>query len=425
VAATDDEPNAHTCPVCLGLPGALPVLNERVVEQGVRAALALGATVPPVSMFTRRHRFAPELPKGYRVTQFDRPLATRGRVQIGETPSGAPLTVALTSLRLDEEPGRAFHGRVAGAVALDYNLAGSPVLRIASAPEMHASAEGVAFARALRRLLRGAGASDARFADGSLRVRARLSVRRLGDTGLGTPCDVVGADSLPALRAALEQEFARQQAIVDGGGTVERRTMLWTGAGALAPAQAVRRGESPGYLPEPDLPPLVLTTDWIAEQQSRVPANQPARREHLSRTYALDEAALDVLTGRPRARGLLRGRRPPARRRTRHRRVGRRSGGRRGRVRRRSRHLRAARPPGGPRRAARHAPRRPDRAGRGAPRVRRDVAHRPPAAAGRSPRSDHDGPRLSRRSRRVRAPGARHGASAPPSAWRAPSPAAA
>ncbi len=194
------------------------------------------------------------------------------------------------------------HGRYPRATALDYNLAGAPTLQVASAPTMHSSAEAVAFMRALSRLVRAAGASDARFADGSLRLRLRISVRRLGNTGLPTPCDVVGVDSLSAVRAALEQEFARQGAELDAGRQVEPRTMLWDAAGgALVPARSAAwaaRAESP-YLAEPDLPPLVLTTDWVAEQRGHVPSFPAARREHLAREYGLDAPALDVLTADP------------------------------------------------------------------------------------------------------------------------------
>ena len=301
VVPAADEPNVHVCPVCLGLPGGLPVLNERVVEQGVRVALALGAAVPPVSVFARRHSFVPELPKGYRITQHDRPLATKGAVQVGETPEGAPLTVRVTRVWLDEEAGRAVHGRFPRSTALDYNLAGAPALQVASEPGIHSSAEAVAFVRALRRLVRGVGASDARFADRSLRVRALISVRRLGDTGLRTPCEVVGANSLPSLRSALEQEFARQRAEVVAGRTVERRTMLWDArSAALVPARSSGSADAdPRYLAEPDLPPLVLTTDWIDEQRRRVPSYPTARREHLARSYGLSADALDVLTADP------------------------------------------------------------------------------------------------------------------------------
>jgi aspartyl-tRNA(Asn)/glutamyl-tRNA(Gln) amidotransferase subunit B len=218
-------------------------------------------------------------------------------VQIGETPEGAPLTVAVPVVRLDEEGGRALHGRFPNASGLDFNLAGAPRLEVTSVPEMHSSAEAVAFVRGLRRLVRGAGATDARFVDGSLRVRARLSIRQLGDTGLKTPCDVVGISSLSALRSALDHEFARQRELVAGGGAVERRTMLWDGV-AVVPARAAA-DRAPRFLPEPDLPPLVLTADWIDARRRDLPTYPTARRHHLAREYALDARALDVLTGDP------------------------------------------------------------------------------------------------------------------------------
>lgn len=300
----EDAPNANICPVCLGLPGTLPVLSIRAVEQGVRASLALCCTVASVSEFARRHRFAPDLPKGYQITQDARPLATRGHVQIGETLEGTPITVAVTRVCLEEEPGRAVHDRFPHATALDDNRAGAPALHVASAPAMRSSAEAVAYVRGLRRLVRGVGAGDVRLEDGTLRVRATLSVRRLGDTALGTPCEVAGAGSLGALRAALDAEFARQCALADAGQRVEQRTMLWDAtAGALVPSLVQPRARAadpdPHCLPEPDLPPLVLTSAWIAEQRAWVPARPTARREHLAREYKLDGRALDVLTADP------------------------------------------------------------------------------------------------------------------------------
>jgi aspartyl-tRNA(Asn)/glutamyl-tRNA(Gln) amidotransferase subunit B len=300
VAADDDgdAPNAHTCPVCLALPGALPVLNERAVEQGVRAALAFGCAVPPVSAFVRRRRPAPERPAGYEITQHDRPLAGKGAVQIGETPEGAPLTVRVLCARLGEEPGRLARGRFPRADALDLNLAGAPVLHVATAPELGSPAEVIALVRSLRRLARGAGASDARLTDGSLSVRVSVSVRRVGDTKLNAPCDVVGATSFAALRAAVAAEFERQCAVADRGGTVGRERMLWRD-GALVPAGARDGDAAPRHLAEPDLPPLVLTSEWIAEQRRHVPAQAASRRGQLAREFGLGGHVLDVLTADP------------------------------------------------------------------------------------------------------------------------------
>lgn len=300
VAPDDDEPNTHACAVCLGLPGALPVLNERVVEHAVRVALALGATVPPVSMFDRRHEFSPVVPRGYRITQHERPLATRGQVQIGETAEGAPLVIAVPVVRIEEEGGRAVHGRFPRASGLDYNLAGAPLVVVGSAPEMHSSAEAVAFVRALRRLVRGVGASEARFTDASLRLRIRISVRRLGDTGLHTPCELVGIDSLASLRTAIDQEFARQTEVLAAGHKVEAAAQLWDPATSTLVPSRVQRGDvDPRYLPDPDLPPLVLTAGWIDEQRQRVPSYPSARREHLAQQFALRGTALDRLTADP------------------------------------------------------------------------------------------------------------------------------
>jgi aspartyl-tRNA(Asn)/glutamyl-tRNA(Gln) amidotransferase subunit B len=157
----------------------------------------------------------------------------------------------------------------------------------------------VAFVRATRRLARAVGATDGRFPDGSLTVGARLSVRQLGDTGVGKPCEVVGINSFVALRSALDAEFARQRDVVAAGGTVDGATMLWSADGRLVPARAHTTEADPLCMPEPDLPPLVLTGDWIAEQRRRVPSFPTARREHLARAYGLKGDALDVFTADP------------------------------------------------------------------------------------------------------------------------------
>lgn len=291
------EPNANTCPVCLGLPGALPALNARAVEVGVRAALALGCTVHPVSEFARDHRLTPDLPKGYRLTQTERPLATRGSVQIGETPEGGPILVAVTRVHLEEDGGRMVHNRFPEMSGLDDNTAGMPLLAIASAPDLRSTAEARAYVRALHRLLRLAGASDADLEDGSLWVTATVSVRARGETAVPAGSTVANLRSTDQFTSALDAEFARQCALLDAKNTVEPRLMLWDPDRAeLRPARA-QPGDRPHLLlADPDLPPLVLTGDWIDAQCDELPERPPARRARLKRELDLDDRALDVLT---------------------------------------------------------------------------------------------------------------------------------
>lgn len=296
-AALGAEPNAHTCPVCLGLPGALPAINARAVAVGVRAALALGCTVHPVSSFARDHHLAPDLPKGYRLTQDDRPLATRGHVQIGETPEGGPILVGVTRAHLEEDGGRSVHDRFPGASGFDYNEAGVPLLAVAGAAELRSTAEARAYVAALRRLLRLAGASDADLEDGSLRVTATVAVRARGDTAVPAGSTVANLRSPDQFTRALDAEFARQCTLLDAKNTVEPRLMLWDPErAALRPARA-QPGDRPRLvLADPDLPPLVLTAEWIEAQCDELPERPAARRARLKRALGLDDRALDVLT---------------------------------------------------------------------------------------------------------------------------------
>jgi aspartyl-tRNA(Asn)/glutamyl-tRNA(Gln) amidotransferase subunit B len=293
-------PNRNTCPVCLGLPGALPVLNARAVELATRAALALGCTVNPVSVFARKNYFYPDLPKGYQISQFDRPLALGGTVAIGEDQDGAPILVRVTRVHMEEDAGKSVHDRFADATAIDLNRAGTPLVEIVSEPDMRSSAEAGAYLRALRQLIRYVGASEASMEEGSLRVDANLSVRRRGDTALGTKTEIKNVNSFSGVERALEVEFARQCALVDGGGRVEQQTMLWDQARQeVRPARSKEGSHDYRYFPDPDLPPLVLTKEWIDAQRESLPELPAARRERLQHEFALGARDAEVLTADP------------------------------------------------------------------------------------------------------------------------------
>ena len=298
--AFGDPPNEHVCPVCLALPGTLPVLNARAVELAVRAALALGCEVQPVSIFARKHYFYPDLPKGYQITQFDRPLATRGAVPIGETPAGAPILIGVTRVHLEEDAGRSIHDRYPGATAIDLNRAGVPLIEIVSEPDMRSAAEAGAYLRAVRQLVQYVGASDASMEEGSLRVDANVSVRRCGDTALGAKTEIKNVNSFSGVERALEAEFARHCALLDRGARVEQQTMIWDGAtGAVRPARSKEGSEDYRYLPEPDLPPLVLAPEWVDRQRATLPELPVVRRARLREAYELAPRDVDVLTADP------------------------------------------------------------------------------------------------------------------------------
>jgi aspartyl-tRNA(Asn)/glutamyl-tRNA(Gln) amidotransferase subunit B len=293
-------PNANTCPVCLGLPGTLPVLNYRAVELATRTALALGCDVNRTSRFARKNYFYPDLPKGYQISQFDRPLATGGQIAIGQTPEGAPIFVALTRVHMEEDAGRSVHDRFPGATAVDLNRAGVPLIEIVSEPGMRSAAEAGAYLRALKQLVQYVGASDASMEEGSLRVDANVSTRPRGDTALGTKTEIKNMNSFSAVERALEAEFARQCAVLASGGRVEQQTLLWDQArNEVRPARTKEGSHDYRYFPEPDLPPLVLSVEWIDGLRAGLPELPAAKRTRFAAEYALGAADVDVLTADP------------------------------------------------------------------------------------------------------------------------------
>jgi aspartyl-tRNA(Asn)/glutamyl-tRNA(Gln) amidotransferase subunit B len=294
-------PNTNVCPVCLALPGALPVLNAHAVELAVRAALALECTVHPRSVFARKNYFYPDLPKGYQISQFDQPLATGGCVRIGTSESGAPISVHLTRLHMEEDAGKSIHDRYAGHTAVDLNRAGVPLVEIVSEPDMRSSTEAESYLRALRSILEYAGVSDVSMEEGSLRVDANVSARRRGDAKLGTKTEVKNMNSFSGVVRALEAEFARQCAVLQDGGTIEQQTMLWdAGAGQVRPARSKEGSHDYRYFPEPDLPPLVLSEEFIDATRRGLPELPGARRERYHKEYPdLTDYDVDVLTATP------------------------------------------------------------------------------------------------------------------------------
>ena len=295
-----DQPNANTCPVCLALPGTLPVLNRRAVELAARAALALGCTVHETSVFARKNYFYPDLPKGYQISQFDRPLATGGSVQIGENEAGEPITVGVTRVHMEEDAGKSLHDRFPGETAIDLNRAGVPLVEIVSEPDMRSSAEAGAYLRAVKQLVQYVGASDASMEEGSLRVDANVSARPHGETKLGTKCEIKNMNSFSGVERALEVEFARQCELLSRGGRVEQQTMLWNAARAeVRPARSKEGSHDYRYFPEPDLPPLILTTAWIEAQRKDLPELPAARRTRMRKEHGLTNQEVDVLAADP------------------------------------------------------------------------------------------------------------------------------
>ncbi|PYP77725.1 MAG: Asp-tRNA(Asn)/Glu-tRNA(Gln) amidotransferase GatCAB subunit B [Gemmatimonadetes bacterium] len=292
-------PNANTCPVCLALPGALPVLNERAVGLATRAALALNCAVQPVSIFARKNYFYPDLPKGYQISQFDKPLALDGHIEIGTRAGGTPIRIGITRVHMEEDAGKSIHDRFAGVTAIDLNRSGVPLIEIVSEPDIRSAEQAGAYLRVLKQILEYIDVSDVNMEEGSLRVDANVSARRRGETKLGTKTEVKNMNSFSGVERALEVEFARHVGVLDAGGSIEQQTMLWDGT-SVRPARSKEGSHDYRYFPEPDLPPLILAPEWIEQVRKDLPELPAARRSRFLEDYKLGEYDVDVLTANPR-----------------------------------------------------------------------------------------------------------------------------
>jgi aspartyl-tRNA(Asn)/glutamyl-tRNA(Gln) amidotransferase subunit B len=291
-------PNTHVCPVCLGMPGALPVLNGRAVALAVRASHALGCAVHEVSIFARKNYFYPDLPKGYQISQYDRPLATGGAVEF-ETAAGA-CRVGITRVHMEEDAGKSLHEGYADSdtrTYLDFNRSGVPLIEIVTEPDLRSAADAAEFFSRLRAVLVAIGVNDGNMEEGSLRCDANVSVRPAGDQKLGVKTELKNLNSFRHVQKAIEFEIDRQTDLLSGGGAVEHETRLWDAAGGRT--QSMRGKEEAHdyrYFPEPDLPPLTLERAWIEEIRATLPELPDARRRRLVEQYGLPPYDASVLT---------------------------------------------------------------------------------------------------------------------------------
>jgi aspartyl-tRNA(Asn)/glutamyl-tRNA(Gln) amidotransferase subunit B len=292
-----DPPNTNVCPVCLGLPGALPVPNAEALRLAARAALALGCTVHETSVFARKNYFYPDLPKGYQISQFDKPLATGGSVSF-DSPDRGRMRVGITRLHVEEDAGKLLHDRFPGKTAVDLNRAGIPLAEIVSEPDLRSPAEARAYLTTLRQILVYAGVSECSMEQGSLRVDANISIRPEGMARLGTKTEVKNMNSFANVERALEAERARQVALVESGRPVEQVTLLFNAAtGQVKPTRSKEESHDYRYFPDPDLPPLVLSPAWIEEQRAALPELPDPKRERLETAYGLPAYDARVITG--------------------------------------------------------------------------------------------------------------------------------
>ena len=294
-------PNVNTCPVCLALPGALPVLNAKAVELATRAALALNCTVQPWSVFARKNYFYPDSPKGYQISQFDKPLATAGYVEIGARADHSPIRIGVTRVHMEEDAGKSVHDRFPGVTAIDLNRAGTPLIEIVSEPDLRSAQQAGAYLRVLKQIIEYIGVSDVSMEQGSLRVDANVSARRRGETAFGTRTEVKNMNSFSGVERALEVEFTRQVGLLRAGGVVLQQTMLWDAiSGEVRTSRTKEGSHDYRYFPEPDLPPLILSIEWIAKMRHDLPELPAARRARFVGDYALVPYDVEVLTANPR-----------------------------------------------------------------------------------------------------------------------------
>jgi aspartyl-tRNA(Asn)/glutamyl-tRNA(Gln) amidotransferase subunit B len=292
-------PNANTCPVCLALPGALPVVNKQAVGLATRASLAINCEVQPVSVFARKNYFYPDSPKGYQISQFDKPLALRGWVEIGARSDSSPIRIGVNRVHMEDDAGKSIHDRFAGVTAVDLNRSGVPLIEIVSEPDIRSAEQAGAYLRVLKQILEYVDVSDVNMEEGSLRVDANVSARRRGDTKLGTKTEVKNMNSFSGVERAIEVEFARHVSVLEAGGVIEQQTMLWDGS-TVRPARSKEGSHDYRYFPEPDLPPLILDQGWIDKARHDLPELPAARRARFATDYKLGDYDVEVLTSTPR-----------------------------------------------------------------------------------------------------------------------------
>jgi aspartyl-tRNA(Asn)/glutamyl-tRNA(Gln) amidotransferase subunit B len=300
-------PNTHTCPVCLGLPGALPVINRRAVEHVLLTGLAIEAAIPATTRWDRKNYFYPDLPKGYQISQYDLPLASMGRLTFDT--SDGPFTVAITRAHLEEDTAKLVHGTDASgarASLVDFNRSGAPLMEIVTEPEIRTAEQARRYAEELQLLLRSIGASDADMERGQMRVEANVSLRPRGSEPFGTRVEIKNMNSFRSVERAIASEIERQAGILDGGGTLVQETRGWDEDRATTYRMRVKESSDDyRYFPEPDLPPLHLGTGWLDTLRASLPELPAHRRARYRESLGLSPYDAAVVVADPDAIGLF------------------------------------------------------------------------------------------------------------------------
>ncbi|MBI3782512.1 MAG: Asp-tRNA(Asn)/Glu-tRNA(Gln) amidotransferase subunit GatB [Deltaproteobacteria bacterium] len=291
------QPNENTCPVCLGMPGALPVLNRRAVEFAIRAGLASRSTVAACSRWARKNYFYPDLPKGYQISQYELPICTGGAIDI-DTSAGSK-TIRLTRIHMEEDTGKNIHDAHGDSSLVDFNRCGVPLLEIVSEPDIRSSEEAGAYLRKLRTLLQYLEICDGNMEEGSFRCDANVSIRPRGTTPLGTKVEIKNMNSFRNVERAIDHEISRQAAVLRDGGSLVQETRLWDpDREATRSMRSKEFAHDYRYFPEPDLLPLVVSNEWIETVRNALPELPDARRQRFVASYGLPEYDAEVLTAR-------------------------------------------------------------------------------------------------------------------------------
>jgi len=297
-----DEPNSNTCPTCLGLPGALPVLNRRAVELGARAALALGLRINHRSIFARKNYFYPDLPKGYQISQYDQPFSADGELEImtaerdsaGHPVEWRPKKIRITRLHLEEDAGKNVHEGLPDVDRysyIDLNRAGVPLAEIVTEPDFRSSWEAYDYVNHVRRALQWVEASDADMEKGNLRCEANVSVRRVGDDKFGTKVELKNLNSVRFMQRAIEFEVARHIKVLESGGSLAQETRLWDDrAQETRVMRSKEEAHDYRYFPEPDLPPLIVTKEFVDSAREMMPELPEQRLKRFAEDYGLSFA---------------------------------------------------------------------------------------------------------------------------------------
>jgi aspartyl-tRNA(Asn)/glutamyl-tRNA(Gln) amidotransferase subunit B len=301
-------PNSHCCPVCLGLPGVLPTINKTAVEYVIATGFAIDATVAPTTRWDRKNYFYPDLPKGYQISQYQLPLAANGKLTFDT--SDGPFTVQIRRAHLEEDTGRLIHDDRDGrrVSLIDFNRSGMPLMEIVTEPDIRTAEQARRYAEELRLLMRTIGASDAEMENGQMRVEANVSIRPRGREALGIRTEVKNMNSMRAVERAIAFEIERQAVLLDSGGSMRMETRGWDeGSGSTYLMRPKEEENDYRYFPEPDLPPLLTTPEWLAEIKSRLPELPAARRTRYSEVFGLSAYDASVLVNDPAATILFEG----------------------------------------------------------------------------------------------------------------------